>query len=49
MNSSIQNRGYNIADAHEMLAVKGLIVEQIGWHVAQSMIPNTWAEGGGRP
>ena len=44
---SIWNRGYNTADAHEPLAVKGLIVEQIGWHLAQSIIPITWVEGGG--
>lgn len=34
MNSSIQHRIYNIADACEMLIVRGLLVEQIGWHTA---------------
>lgn len=47
INSRIQNRGYNIAHAYEMLTVEGLLVEQIGWHEAQSIIPITWVEGGG--
>lgn len=34
MNSSIQHRIYNIADACEMLSVRGLLVEQIVWHMA---------------